>query len=87
MRMMVSVFASATGSISTDSTVGVLGSGNITGWQLNLDDGFGQIALNGTANSQLFVSGNGLSATASGMPPLISRAARDRLASAAADPT
>lgn len=56
-----------TGSITTDGTIGVLSTGNITDWNLVLDDGGGTFNLLGPlsgANSQRLISGSAFSATA-----------------------
>ncbi len=58
---------SAIGSITTDGTLGVLSTANVTTWSLNLNDGFGTFTLNGTSNSQLLVQGSDLTATATGL--------------------
>lgn len=57
---------SATGSITTDGTLGTLAQANITDWVFNLNDGSSTFTLNGASNSQLLYSG-GLSATATGL--------------------
>lgn len=55
---------SATGSITTDGTVGVLSESNITDWLLSLDDGSGAFTLDGPSNSEVWLIGTALSATA-----------------------
>jgi hypothetical protein len=55
------------GTITTDGTLGVLDAANITTWDLALNAGFSSFTLLGPlsgANSELFVTGSGLSATA-----------------------
>ncbi|MGE0483211.1 MAG: PEP-CTERM sorting domain-containing protein [Gammaproteobacteria bacterium] len=56
---------SVVGSITTDGTLGVLGSANVTGWSLTIDDGDGNgpFTLINPGNSGLAVSGSLLSAT------------------------
>ncbi|MGB7409462.1 MAG: PEPxxWA-CTERM sorting domain-containing protein [Pontixanthobacter sp.] len=58
---------SANGTITTDDTVGSLAEGNITDFQLDLDDGTGVFTLNGFANAGISISGSGLTATATGL--------------------
>lgn len=58
---------SATGTITTDGTLGSLGNANVIDWQFNLNDGSGTFSLNGSANSQRSISGSGLTATATGL--------------------
>lgn len=60
---------SVTGTIETDGTIGVLGTGNVLGWNLSIADGAGgdALTLDSTANSQLLVIGSLFSATASGL--------------------
>jgi hypothetical protein len=52
------------GTIDTDGTVGVLGTGNITGWSLNLTDLSGSFLLTGGVNSQVLIAGSDFTATA-----------------------
>ena len=56
-----------TGSISTDGTLGILATGNITDWSLLLDDGTSTFLLDGAANSQVVVFGDAFTATATGI--------------------
>lgn len=57
---------SVSGTIETDGTIGVLGSANVIGWSLTIDDGDGSgpFTLLSSGNSQLLLSGALLSATA-----------------------
>lgn len=54
---------SATGSITTNGSVGILGTGHILDWDLLLNDGITTFALDGTTNSARSVVGSGLVAT------------------------
>ncbi|NKB58712.1 MAG: PEP-CTERM sorting domain-containing protein [Alphaproteobacteria bacterium] len=57
-----------TGTISTDGTIGILGNGNISDWNLVLDDGVSTFNLlgdgSGGDNSNVLVIGGNFSATA-----------------------
>jgi hypothetical protein len=55
---------SVNGTIETDGTIGVLSGANVIGWNLNIDDGVSGAFNLIAGNSQLLVSGNLLSATA-----------------------
>jgi hypothetical protein len=55
---------SVTGSITTDGNIGTLGTGDIVGWNLNINDGTDGTFDLLTANSQEGVSGSDLTATA-----------------------
>ena len=59
--------ASAVGTITTDSTIGTLGNANILDWQIVLTTGPQTFSLNGHSNSEYFVEGSGLTATATGL--------------------
>ncbi|MCX6595263.1 MAG: PEP-CTERM sorting domain-containing protein [Acidobacteria bacterium] len=58
---------SVVGTIQTDGTTGILGSGNILDWNLILDDGFGSFnnlgPLSGDNSKLLFLSTTNLTAT------------------------
>ena len=59
---------SATGSIETDGTLGVLARANVLDWQFNLTDAGGSFLINGPSNSQLlFFNAPALTATATGL--------------------
>lgn len=58
---------SVTGNIDTDGTLGVLATGNITDWNLLLNDGASTLLLDGTTNSQVLVAGDQFTATATGI--------------------
>ncbi len=57
---------SVVGTLETDGTIGVLGSANVIGWDLQIDDGDGNGPFNllFPGNSNLLVSGSILSASA-----------------------
>ncbi|HLG90518.1 MAG TPA: hypothetical protein VKZ79_25405 [Alphaproteobacteria bacterium] len=57
----------ATGFIQTDGALGVLSSGNITNWNILLNDGNTTFDLLGYSNSQILVIGNGLTATSTNL--------------------
>jgi len=59
--------ASAIGTITTDSTIGTLSAPNILDWQILLTTGVQTFSLNGPSNSEYFVEGAGLTATATGL--------------------
>jgi hypothetical protein len=56
---------SVVGSITTDGTVGVLGTANILGWNLTLTDANSSFVLNGPVNSAVLIGGSAFSATVS----------------------
>jgi len=59
---------SATGSIETDGTLGLLARVNVLDWQFNLTDAGGSFMINGPSNSQLlFFNAPALTATATGL--------------------
>lgn len=60
---------SVTGTIETDGTIGVLGGGNVLGWNLSITDGSGSgaLTLDSATNSQLLLVGSLFSATAAGL--------------------
>jgi hypothetical protein len=55
------------GTIDTDGTLGVIGTGNVTGWSLNLTDLSGSFLLTGGVNSQVLISGSAFTATATNL--------------------
>ena len=58
---------SVTGTILTDGTLGILGAGNITDWNLLLNDGLNTFDLTGPLsgnNSAVVITGNDVTATA-----------------------
>lgn len=57
----------ATGSITTDDTLGVLSTANVTDWSLLLDDGLTTSLLDGPSNSALVVQGQDFTATSTGL--------------------
>ncbi|MES2106325.1 MAG: PEP-CTERM sorting domain-containing protein [Pseudomonadota bacterium] len=58
---------SVVGTIQTDGTIGKLGQGNVTGWNLNITDGASTFDLIGGTNSHLLINGSLFSATATGL--------------------
>lgn len=57
---------SVVGTVTTDGTIGVLGSGNVIGWTLLLNDGTGTFTLQGpTSGNNSAIQTNGSSFTAS----------------------
>jgi PEP-CTERM motif len=61
---------SATLSITTDGTLGVLSAANITGWTIGLNEGGQMFTLQGPTsggNSQLLISGSALTASATNL--------------------
>jgi len=61
---------SVTGTITTDGVLGVLGSSNVLGWTLTLNDGTSAFTLFGPTsgnNSQVLVQGSSFTATSSGL--------------------
>jgi hypothetical protein len=56
---------SATGSITTNGSLGILSNGAIIDWDLLLDDGITTFTLDGTSNSERSIVGTGLVATSS----------------------
>lgn len=55
---------SVVGTITTDGSVGVLGTANIVDWSLTLTDANSSFVLNGSTNSAVGISGSAFSATA-----------------------
>ena len=53
---------SATGSISTDGTIGEIQAGNITAFTFNLDDGFDTFTID-EDNAEILIGGRGFTAT------------------------
>jgi hypothetical protein len=60
----VGTAGSVSGTITTDGSIGALSTGNIVGWDLNLNDGSGGTFELTTANSQEIISESDLVATA-----------------------
>ncbi len=57
---------SASGTITTDNTLGVLSTSNITGFNITINDGSNTFLLT-NANGQALISGSALTATANGL--------------------
>jgi hypothetical protein len=55
------------GTIDTDGTLGVIGTGNVTNWSLNLTDLSGSFLLMGSVNSQVSIVGSAFTATATNL--------------------
>lgn len=57
----------ATGTISTDGTIGALSVANITGWSLDLTSGANDAAIKSSGASRVRMFGSGLTATSAGL--------------------
>jgi hypothetical protein len=57
----------ASGTITTDSTLGALATSDILNWHIVLDTGAETFTLNGPSNSEVMIVGDDLTATAAGL--------------------